>query len=998
MSNDIVILDPSVSRHHAQILWKNDTWTIKKLATDNSLTVNQYELSLSSLNNWDTISLGSGTTFIFLMAGSALSQQNASSSPDLVSATPSSEPTSSQICKTFYTTQILEDETYPRISRYSTTMTLPSTNSAPANSQQANLTEYVPSIGKDGKFGSQINCPWLEVSINTDQDKRVYPLVPDRQVFDIGRDTSNTIVINHPTVSTFHAQIIREENQLVLIHPHPSRTGTRNGLTYHGITVRGNEQFRHTLSRGDIFRISDEDGTLITLTYNDGSGMAQEALPEIRPISLGSPVITIGRAADNTVVLNHPQVSGHHARLEQVPGGYRIIDLNSTNHVYVNAQRVQTYDLKPDDEIHIGPFRFTYSADTQLTQYDESSNIRIDALHLKQTGSNNTVLLNDISLTIPPRKFVALVGGSGTGKSTLMNALSGMRPAQSGAVFYNGQDYYQHFAAFSTQLGYVPQDDIIHRDLSVERALYYAAKLRLPKDFTAQQIRQRIDEVLDDVEMKHRRHLLIGKLSGGQRKRVSIALELLAKPSVFFLDEPTSGLDPGLDRKMMLLLRKLADKGHTIVLVTHATNNINVCDYVCFLCQGGRLAYYGPPSDAKAYFGKADFAEIYNTLEPTEENPDVPVQAEARFRQSADYVRYVYEPLQQLSSGQVRPNAQTARIRQAKRGNPWKQFILLSMRYLELILNDKLNLAILVLQAPIIGIILYFLTLHAIFSPTSIATCYAHQPITANNSPLVPINCQTEVNQLKAAHVPNADKILNASVMAGHGGGNAEKILFIMAFAAIMFGCLNGAREIVKEAAIYRRERTVNLGIAPYLCSKIFILGIFSLIQSFILVFAVNLKDPLSQVHSILFAPFLEIYITMALTALSGLMTGLLVSAIVPNNDQAMSLIPLPLIPQVIFAGVLFSLDNPPFLQELGAFFAARWSMAAMGSTIGLHGDALGADNFSFVGILFTHIDANVGHQAATVHLIICWEVLGWMIILQGILIAWLMKRKDVRR
>src|SRR6202030_3949920 len=158
---------------------------------------------------------------------------------------------------------------------------------------------------------------------------------------------------------------------------------------------------------------------------------------------------------------------------------------------------------------------------------------------------------------------------------------------------------------------------------------------------TEDQIRQRIDEVLSDVEMEDRRRLLIKKLSRGQRKRVSIALELLANPSVFFLDEPTSGLDPGLDRKMMYLLRKLADKGHTIVLVTHATNNINACDYICFLCQGGRLAYYGPPNDAKTYFGKADFAEIYSALEPNDENPNVPAEAEARFKQSADYQRYV---------------------------------------------------------------------------------------------------------------------------------------------------------------------------------------------------------------------------------------------------------------------------------------------------------------------------------------------------------------------
>src|SRR5947199_7993575 len=141
--------------------------------------------------------------------------------------------------------------------------------------------------------------------------------------------------------------------------------------------------------------------------------------------------------------------------------------------------------------------------------------------------------------------------------------------------------------------------------------------------------------------MTGRRKLLVSKLSGGQRKRVSIALELLANPSVFFLDEPTSGLDPGLDRKMMFLLRKLGDKGHTIVLVTHATNNINACDYVCFLCQGGRLAFFGPPDDAKTYFDKTDFAEIYSALEPTDQNPNIPTEAEAKFKKSSHYRQYV---------------------------------------------------------------------------------------------------------------------------------------------------------------------------------------------------------------------------------------------------------------------------------------------------------------------------------------------------------------------
>ena len=404
--------------------------------------------------------------------------------------------------------------------------------------------------------GSAGGTPSLEISSNVHPGKQSYPLT--KQVINIGRDPSNDIVIDEPIVSGFHAQIVRDGNQLILVHPHPTRQSTLNGLLYQGRHIAGNEQFRKPLARGDIFRIGDEHGTLVTLTFDDGSGASQELVPEIRPIPLGAALLTIGRASDNTVVLNHPQVSGHHARLEQVPGGYRIVDQGSTNHVYVNAQQVNSQLLKPGDEVRIGPFKLIYTG-TQLTQHDERGSIRIDALHLKKVGNRNVILIDDISIAIPPRKFVAVVGGSGAGKSMLLDGLNGLRPAQQGVVLYNGQDYYRHLAAFSTQLGYVPQDDIIHRDLTVERALYYAARMRLPEDFTRAQIRQRVDEVLEDVEMSHRRHLLVSKLSGGQRKRVSIALELLANPSVFFLDEPTSGLDPGLDRKMMFLLRNLAD-------------------------------------------------------------------------------------------------------------------------------------------------------------------------------------------------------------------------------------------------------------------------------------------------------------------------------------------------------------------------------------------------------------------------------------------------------
>ena len=580
-------------------------------------------------------------------------------------------------------------------------------------------------------------------------------------------------------------------------------------------------------------------------------------------------------------------------------------------------------------------------------------------------------------------------------------------------MLYNGQDYYKHLAAFSTQLGYVPQEDIIHRDLTVERALYYAAKLRLPEDLTNKQIEERINDVLEDVDMTHRRKLLVSKLSGGQRKRVSIALELLANPSVFFLDEPTSGLDPGLDRKMMTLLRKLADKGHTIVLVTHATNNINACDYICFLCQGGRLAYFGPPNEAKAYFGKTDFAEIYSALEPTEENPQIPAEAEAKYRASSDCKRYLEEPIQQGPAGKINPLAETSTIKPPKRGNPWKQFFLLSLRYIELLLNDRANLAILVLQAPIIAIILYFMTSGGTFNVTSVVGC---NPISVDRTGVNItqgriVDCKQNDDLLDGPQGQlilsqankTKDELLDASIAPGTGG-DAQKILFIMAFAAVMFGCINGSREIVKEAAIYRRERTVNLGLTPYIFSKFAVLGALSLLQAFVLVFVVNLKAPFVDskgvgLHGIIFDNiFVEIYISMALTSVAGLMTGLLISALVPNNDRATSLVPLPLIPQVIFAGVIFNLDDPN-LQVPAAFFPARWAMAAMGSSVGLHGNKVGADKFSYIGTLFQTQGSNPSDLPGPVsHLLISWGFLLALIVVQAALVAWFLKRKDVRR
>jgi ABC transport system ATP-binding/permease protein len=992
-TNTIVIPnDPQVAAHHARIILQNNSWSIEKHPLASVLFVDQQKTDQTMISNNTLIKLGDATSFLFLVQGSTGVQEELAD-PWKQSVPPAKSSSSIPHPST--------PTPYPSARDFSGLV-----------NQRPEQTAIAPL--------SKMGIAALEISSNTYSGKQTYPL--DKQVINIGRDASNDIVIDDMCVSKQHAQIVREGNRLIFVHPHPSRPQTANGLLYQGRKIRGDEVFRKQLNQGDIFRIVNENGSFVTLTYNDGSGTQEDEIPPVRPIKLEGNELTIGRLPDNMVVLPHPQVSAHHAKLVREGGAYRILDQHSTNHVYVNAQLVASALLKLGDEIRIGPYRFTYES-TQLTQYDESNYIRIDALNLRQYGTNHVTLLNNISLSIPPRKFVAVVGGSGAGKSTLMKALNGLRPAAEGQVLYNGQDYYRNMAAFNTQIGYVPQDDIVHRELTVERALYYAARMRLPKDFTAEQIKQRIDEVLDDVEMTGRRKLLIKSLSGGQRKRVSIALELLANPSLFFLDEPTSGLDPGLDRKMMLLLRKLADKGHTIILVTHATNNINNCDYVCFLAAGGRMVYFGPPDGAKSHFQKVDFAEIYTSLEPTEENPAVPEEAEVKYRSSPAYAEYVGKPLRE-SQNKTNGSASGATIkelRRTKHSNPLRQFILLCQRQIELLTNNVPNLLILLLQAPLIALLLMVLVRAeirtGIFDPSNIVQCTT-RVLTNPNAPALPqartetfVGCEQVVNFLKtdpngiayakqrgsatASVDDNVNKALQDYVTPANSG-DAQRVIFLVAFFAILFGSINGTREIIKEGAIYERERTVNLGIMPYMFSKIAILGLQALIQAAFILLIANAFEPL---HQGVFLPILlEAYITLALASLGGVMLGLLVSAIAPNEDTANSLLPIIIIPQTIFAGSIIPLKDW-VTQIASTLFPIRWAMVALGSSLGLHSDkidqnTLFGNDTAFHGTLFS-----VFSQAdATNRILLSWGALAATTIVMIILIGIFLKRKDIRR
>jgi ABC-type multidrug transport system ATPase subunit/pSer/pThr/pTyr-binding forkhead associated (FHA) protein len=978
LASDIAIgEDRHLSRQHARLTWTGQEWRIENISRSNTVRIDDQEIQQAPLTHGVIVSLGQETSFVALLdhGASSTAQEAAPVDEPPIAAeavAPSAEPTHSA-----------------RVASV------------------AEMTGIAPT--EIGSLNEDV-VPTLEITSNTQNGKQIYPLTGD--IISIGRAPTNDIVIDDPIVSGQHLQLVREGNEYTLNHPHPARLKTVNGLLYQGGKIRGDEQFKKTLSSGDLFRIGDEEGTLVTLRFRSGSDSIHATAPTIAPIRLTAETLTIGRRDDNAIVLAHPQVSARHAKLTREGATYRIDDLNSTNHVYVNGQITSGQILKTGDEIRIGPYRLIFEGNL-LRPYDESSFIRIDAVGLKKQGNNGVTLLDDISLSIPPRSFVALVGGSGAGKSTLLDALNGLRPAQNGNVYFNGANYYRNKAAYATQIGYVPQDDIVHADLTVERALYFAAKIRLPHDFTEEQIEQRITEVLDEVELTHRRSLMVKSLSGGQRKRVSIALELLANPSVFFLDEPTSGLDPGLDRKMMFLLRKLADRGHTIVLVTHATNNINSCDYVCFLSAGGRLAYFGPPEQAKTYFSKTDFAEIYTALEPTDESPTVSADAQSRFRASSEFTRYIAAPLHKEpeAAGEATTTTPGSKSLLWRLDSGWRQFLVLSRRYIELLRNDSTNLAILLLQAPVIALMLVLMLRievgDGIFNPTSLAQCrtqivtttgpltlpQAQQSVSTSCQNALKFLTQTQAGIAYAQAHGGVSHALRDFLLPG-AGTEAQTALFIMAFATILFGCINGAREFVKEAPIYRRERAVNLGIAPYMFSKFSVLGVLCLFQSAVLLAIVQLAEPLRQ--GVFTIPFLEAYITLALTSFAGLMTGLAISAVAPNNDRAISFVPIILLPQVIFSGAIIALKDWP-TQILATLFPSRWAMAALGTIVGLPegsgGDQLYGSDYTYHGTLYALYTKAEAMQRLTT----AWGVLAALIVALMVLIWIFFKRKDAR-
>ena len=359
-----------------------------------------------------------------------------------------------------------------------------------------------------------------------------------------------------------------------------------------------------------------------------------------------------------------------------------------------------------------------------------------------------------------------------------------MRPATSGSVLYDGRDLYANYAELRHRIGLVPQENILHTQLSARRGLSYAAELRFPQDTTPAERSRRVDEVLGELSLARHADTRTGSLSGGQQKRVNVALELLTKPSLLFLDEPTSGLDPGLDKSVMEMLAQLAKDGRTVMVVTHSVANLASCDRLLVLVPGGKVAYFGTPADGLRHFGHDDWAEVFQDFEA---QPDRDWAAD--YRRSAYYARYTSGPLQALGAAEARPDASAARAVAAPPPRPASRLAQLSTlvrRYLSVIASDRNYVGVIALLPVILG------------------------------------------GLIRA--------IPDAGGLVGPSNGLAIQLLLILVMSACLIGVANAVRELVKERAIYTRERAAGLSPAAYLASKLVVLGVISAVQSVVLV------------------------------------------------------------------------------------------------------------------------------------------------------------------
>jgi ABC-type multidrug transport system ATPase subunit/pSer/pThr/pTyr-binding forkhead associated (FHA) protein len=709
---------------------------------------------------------------------------------------------------------------------------------------------------------------------------------PSRQgprVIRIGRSPESDVVLDFPMISWDHARITERDGDTIL-----EDLNSRNGTAINNIQNRI-QQAR--IRPGDEVYLGSFKIPAARLLLNQHTAIGEAAF---KRVEFSGNSMIIGRDPGCDQVLDYPMISWHHARLTRTPQGIFVEDMGSRNGTFVNGSRISgKVRVEPGQEIGLGSFRFQLREGNALERREYHGNVSIEAEGVTVNAPDGHRLLDPISMTVYPSELVALMGPAGAGKTTFLKALNGYSPPAQGRVLFNGADLYQYYDRFRLQMGYVPQDDIVHSQLTVREALYFSTKLRT--DLSDEEIEKRIDNILDELGIHDKKNSLIGSpekkvLSGGQRKRVNIAMELISDTPVLFLDEPTSGLSSYDAEGVVELLKRLSGEGKTIITTIHqpSTAVFKRFDDLIMICRDpgstGALAFFGPAyPDSIQFFDSQGASESRSDKELS---PEMLLDGLARaktpewcnrFAQSRYRKQFVEDRAGKTPSGQSGGDTAPARAFNLT------QWLTLVRRNGILKVRDRMQFIILLLQAPLFAVL--------------IALVFGKLDLNADHYPAV----------LGDPHL-------------GDLGKRILGIQFLMAVAAIWFGCNNAARDIVGEWTVFQRERMVNLKLPSYVFSKFAILFALCAFQCLLLLGIVSRVCNLQ-------GDFLQTAIILLAASLVGAALGLAISSRSNTTESAIAMLPVVLLPIIALSGGARPVyQMPDQAQYISNIFPSRWA------------------------------------------------------------------------
>ena len=666
----------------------------------------------------------------------------------------------------------------------------------------------------------------------------------------IGSDSSCDIRISNNRVSRNHCQVIfSKENGLKIVDLNSS-----NGTYLNGIKLKAGDTY--SLNLKDQVQLAGVSGIIISVGSENTLSKGLEDQKNILELFNNKDMIIVGRDSSCDLRINDTRISRRHASIKKITNDkFLLKDLDSLNGIYVNGSKVNgSRTISKKDNIFLGKYLLKIDGRAK----DLSDELAISAIGIEKVYPNQKKgkkALHKMDISVPSRSLLAIMGPSGCGKSTLLKSLNGESPPTKGKVLIFNQDLISNYEYLKTQIGYVPQDDIVHKQLTVEQSLYFAAKLRIA-NINNDDINIKIDQILSELNISHIKKNLISDISGGQRKRVSIAIELLTDPMLLFLDEPTSPLDPQTIEDFLNILKKLSENGTTVIMVTHKPEDLDYMDEVIFMADnnGGKIVYYGDSTKYKDYFNVNNAVSVFSQISGGNSKKWVDKYSNPR----------------PLSTTQDKEKILVNKSNQSSVG----QFFWLTYRYFKIKTNDRVNTSIMLLQAPIIAAL----------------ACLVFNEVTLS-------------------------------------------VLFIMAVSSVWFGSTNAAREIVGELPIYKRERMYNLRLIPYIFSKITVLSLFSIIQSFVFVYILYFNYGNSDYDLFFNNPF-SAFIWMSFLTISSTFLGLLLSAIFDTSEKVLAVVPIVLIPQIMLAGLVAKIGSKT-VEFISYLTFTRWGIEGFGNIQG---------------------------------------------------------------